>query len=378
MESTAAPNFESNIRNSFITFDDAFQFTVTRLRSAPGADGSEEFSEFGSVYTGQSLRCIVSVTSIFQAALADVDLRIDINYGAQTIPLVNSRVEGQFESGACREFLVTQSISQSGEHSLLCNITFSYRSERRKVQNVYTFGVDRALDMSLRSRSVETVNFVEARITNLLPEPLILSTVTFNPSEGFECLDENSTEDGQSLFGPSPTLKPKGICSFLFQLKSTNGNAPVMSKSFGSVAVLWQSVGAEGGRSVSDVIPTSLTRTGSTLPPDISLTVVRSPARVKLEEPFDSVFEVTNNSAHAREIVVGIAKDRMMSIMPYRTYHQSLGVIQPHCSAQLTYSFLPVATGIHSITGLVASCPEIKSAEWSFDNIHDVCVVIGE
>lgn len=53
---------------------------------------------------------------------------------------------------------------------------------------------------------------------------------------------------------------------------------------------------------------------------------------------------------------------------------QSVGVVQPHTKLTVSVQLLPLALGIHKLSGFALECKEMQSLTYNYDNIHQILV----
>lgn len=224
--------------------------------------------------------------------------------------------------------------------------------------------------------------YVGAQIENLMPQPIIVERLVWEPGPLTKVTDLNSLVDwtrSRRKGRLTPTyMAPKEVWRLLYLTRPLNPNTmPATGEvKLGHLDIAWRTTMGEAGHLLTFPCESNTPHYS-----DVSMSVIKLPTQVVVEEPFQMVCEVTNRSSRALELLLSRPETATTPSTAITTTtatingsetasttttaaataaafpafiwtgvtHQRLENLAPAASTRLSFEFVPVMTGLQEV-----------------------------
>ncbi|XP_065904496.1 trafficking protein particle complex subunit 13-like [Dysidea avara] len=313
---------------------------------------------FGVIFLGETFKGFILVSNNSTEQVKDVTLKTELSAAKGRTVLPPVTVSNMDPNGRL-EHIITHEMKELGDHTLICNVTYIINStgEEMFFRRVFKFDVGKPLDVKTKFHNLEEKDILmEVQIQNLMPFPMCMNQVSFEPSSVCTSTNLNSFSDSsgerQSLFGKEQYVKPGDIRRYLYRITPNALPPSPTSKTTASIVVgkmdvMWFSRFGERGR-----IQTGPLQTSVPIVTDLKVVVISSPGDVTLEEPFQITCLVTNTSPRPMKLRSMLVRNPGAGVLWSGVTGQYHRELVPHSSAELTFDLLPILPGLQAISML--------------------------
>eukprot|EP00742_Colponemidia_sp_Colp-10_P004024 GILJ01004292.1.p1 GENE.GILJ01004292.1~~GILJ01004292.1.p1 ORF type:complete len:405 (-),score=65.28 GILJ01004292.1:250-1464(-) len=335
-------------------------------------------SSFGKIYVGETFSAYINLLNHTGLNLRQVILKAELQVGASKIMLVDNSTSpyDSFGPNKNQDFVVSHRLSEAGNHILACTVYYvnpGQLEQHKSFRKFFKFNAFHPISISTKVMQVQSSFFVESEIQNTSSSCLFLESVLFGPADDLTIKDLNQSDpnnhSNQSTFGDKKYFKPSEVRHYLHILDSVHADSVSQSqRSLGRVEVSWRSNMGEPGRVqtqqvVAQVVPSR----------DIEVYVPSLPPHLELEVPFRLSCNVRNRTSSAMNLRLVLLKAKMSGVLVNGVSTQDLGQIPAHGSIEVLLTLLPLAPGVHPVTGLKFVNMQ-TNMEIEVDKICDVLV----
>eukprot|EP00123_Amoebidium_parasiticum_P021054 comp6077_c0_seq1/m.1912 comp6077_c0_seq1/g.1912 ORF comp6077_c0_seq1/g.1912 comp6077_c0_seq1/m.1912 type:complete len:450 (-) comp6077_c0_seq1:693-2042(-) len=348
---------------------------------------------FGNIYLGEKFVSYIRVSNDSNKPATDVGIRAELQTNSQRVTLTDTTQKPQWVGPAnSLDIVVTHEVKELGKHTLICTVTYTTPDgDKMFFRKSFKFMISNPLAVKTKVYNVEREVFLEAQVQNLIPLPMYIENVHFEPNPLFTLTDLNSIQaepEGSpwatlqkstvgdigrgtmSTFGRYTYINPNDIRQYLYRMTPVVGeerNAQFAS-TVGKLDITWRTSMGEMGRLQTSQLPRKVIPHS-----DLTLVATAIPKRIVINHPFTIQCVLSNMSDRRMSLRLYAVKAKMSSILVNGISGQHLGEFPPNSKREVDVNLFPVAAGLHSISGLRVT-DLISGRSYDIENLKDVFV----
>eukprot|EP00756_Hemistasia_phaeocysticola_P045282 Hpha_TRINITY_DN1903_c0_g1::TRINITY_DN1903_c0_g1_i1::g.30913::m.30913/K20310/TRAPPC13; trafficking protein particle complex subunit 13 len=323
----------------------------------------------GQIFVGETFRCYISLHNNSSAPVRNVCVKLELITQSAKVPLLdnsNSPVR-QFPPGTNRDFIVDYALTEEGNHTLMCQVTWAddsseqpppapqqlqqqQQQQYRRIRKMFKFQVAKVL--SLKTVKIFTLRdhvFIVLELMNLIPMPLSLALVRLDAEPGFEVVADHSTHNKGSVCFES--FNPDEVRRFLFELAPRGGQLagppPGGTSALGKLHIEWRTNMGELGQIATNAIQhRGLERKA------VEATGVTAEDQVRLQVPFMIRGSIRNHAQTPLDATLVLQAEQAYPLLFSGPARRPLPIIPPGESETFELELVPLAAGIQGVSGV--------------------------
>ncbi|RKP15096.1 hypothetical protein BJ684DRAFT_7545 [Piptocephalis cylindrospora] len=373
-------------------------------------------TSFGAIYLGESFPAYLSMTNdSAREAARDVVIKAELQTSTQRFILIDTADSPTpvMPPQALTEYLIKHEVKELGVHVLVCSVQYTAkqlgttgqsRDERRSFRKFYKFQVLNPLAVKTKVNSrLDARVFLEVQVQNITQDPMCLEKLNLDPAGPFAVRDLNirldpaeavqgpqsqasesesgseSEEDSSPdspvahIFGDTNFLLPGDVRQYLYLLHPKDdlsvANA-LTSNALGKLDIVWRFSFGETGR-----LQTSQLTRRVPVADAIQVITRRVQDDVQVERPFTIDLRIFNRTDAPMKLQLSAVKAKMGAVLMRGQASRALGEVRPQGDVECTLEFLPLAPGLHTVSGVRVS--DYISGESRDIEVAEVFVTMG-
>ena len=107
----------------------------------------------------------------------------------------------------------------------------------------------------------------------------------------------------------------------------------------------------------------------------VEVVLTHCPDHAIVDQPFPVQLQVRNLLQRRVQLRLQWRKEKMGPLLPFHDTSVALGFVEARSQCDVTVMLLPLAPGIHKLSGLRVSCPDPSmKLQVDFDQLHELLV----
>ncbi|KAI9228936.1 MAG: hypothetical protein DHS80DRAFT_2353, partial [Piptocephalis tieghemiana] len=357
-------------------------------------------TSFGAIYLGESFPAYLSMTNdSAREAARDVVIKAELQTSTQRFILIDTSENPTpvMPPQALTEYLIKHEVKELGVHVLVCSVQYTAkqlgttgqsRDERRSFRKFYKFQVLNPLAVKTKVNSrLDARVFLEVQVQNITQDPMCLEKLSLNPAGPFAVrdlnlrLDPNEAIQGPQsrrasrrmstmsrrrsshgprrlsgishIFGETNFLLPGDVRQYLYLLHPKDDESvanALTSHALGKLDIVWRFSFGETGR-----LQTSQLTRRVPVADAIQVITRRVQEDVQVERPFTIDLRIFNRTDAPMKLQLSAVKAKMGAVLMRGQASRALGEVRPQGDVECTIEFLPLAPGLHTVSGVRVS-----------------------
>lgn len=306
---------------------------------------------FGTIYSGETFRCIFSLFNNADSELRRIVVKAELQTAGsrreRSIILDTSETPvGKLVAGEMKDFVASKRIKDTGLHNLVCSVRYvNTEGEESSFVKAFEFQGHDPLKIKRRIFQFKKDFFFEAQVTNVTQSTLYLEKVDLRPTEYYQCWNLGQGDGFDGVY-----ISAGGSTQFLYRLRPTelcsSKDAPRdADQLFGSMEIVWNSTVGGRGKRLHHLRKKSNASGGA-----VSVELSGFPAHLVLERPVEVECCVRNQGDSVVEPVLQIAPGGAIAISSVS--NRAMDALPPGGCVRFPLDLVPFATGIHSVCGV--------------------------
>eukprot|EP00906_Rhabdomonas_costata_P032510 RCo045796 len=306
--------------------------------------------DFGSIFVGETLSSYLSLYNHSSTGVKNVHVKVQLTAAQLSTTLLDGPAIPQLGPRSSKGFVVEQSLSESGDHTLVCTVQYYDEgvSEVRSFRKVFRFPVSNPLHIKgVRIYTLKDHIFVLLELQNLMTVPMFLDTVTLDPSPGYGLLDHSPHSEDPA---GEPAMDASEIRRFLFDLVPKSGAPPPLvngKTGLGKIEIRWKTHFGQAGHLVTNTIEHRPSDKA-----EVELSVSNLPDIVAVDSPFCATLSVRNNSSREMDLALHLCVDKLYPLLVTGPLKRPIGVVPPQSSLALSLNLAAASLGLINLAGL--------------------------
>ncbi|KAF4525999.1 hypothetical protein B566_EDAN000791 [Ephemera danica] len=314
------------------------------------------FSVCSNLYLGETFSSYVCVQNNSSVTVKDVTVKSDLQTSSQKIPLSAIRspsIKINFIIFVLR---------------LVCEVSYTNTAlQTKSFRKFFKIQVLNPLNVKTNFYNAESDDvYLEAQVQNMTAGPICLEKVQLESSQAFTVRSLNQV-GGRSVFGSVNVVQPQASRQFLYCLSPRPSLASATH--IGKLDIVWRSNLGERGR-----LQTSQLQRMAPEFKDIRICVMELPNLIFIEEPFTFVCKLTNTCTRKLDLVLTLHTPTPCSLVWADVSGKKLGCLEPTASREISLTAVPLATGLHNISGIRLT-DRLLNKTYDHDELAQVFVI---
>ncbi|MFH4974549.1 hypothetical protein AB6A40_001258 [Gnathostoma spinigerum] len=383
----ARPKFHENICLSIDPADEIGQLIGSQICRMNGQEAMDipvgQFlmvpQVFDNIYLGETFTFYVCVQNVSSLSAMDICVKTDMQTSKQRVSLSSNMQDAHFslEPGQSFGHIINQEIKEIGQHILVCTVTYTTpKMEKMVFRKFFKFPVLKPIDVRTKFYNAEdNLNndvYLEAQIENTSNAPMVLEKVSLEPSEYYTAHEIACPQNDAGQLSCDCYLKPKDVQQYLYCLRPKVQDYSLKyyrgGISIGKLDMVWRSSMGERGHLQTNSLERMAPGCG-----DLRLTVETIPGSVKIQETFRLICRLHNCSEQSLDLILSLHGSLQPSLIFCCTSGVRLGQISPNGFVDFPLDFLPIASGLQSVSGIRVT-DAFRKRTYEFDDIAQVFV----
>ena len=222
-----------------------------------------------------------------------------------------------------------------------------------------SFEVQKPIDIKTKYVSPELLNYLlfEMRIQNISQETFYFNSLSLKSPLNYEVFSLNQKETSLTY-----ELQPKEICSFLYRIHPKQLNFRIR-KDIGKLDICWEKKFGNRGRLQTGNLDRPLLSSN----PNIMITVLHFPKKLRTKVPFNIKFEITNCSTVSVHLQLMLSQTKSR-IRWCGISNFMLAELPENQSVIINVFAISFATGEHHL-GLLVLRDKKRNIDYKFDKV---------
>ncbi|XP_065331752.1 trafficking protein particle complex subunit 13 [Cloeon dipterum] len=323
---------------------------------------------FGNLYLGETFSSYVCVQNNSSVTVKDVAVKSDLQTSSQKVSLSAIRAPQELQPRHTVDEVIHHEVTELGTHILVCEVSYTSTAGLAKsFRKFFKIQVLNPLNVKTNFYNAESDDvYLEAQVQNMTAGPICLEKVQLESSTAFTVRSLNQV-NGRSVFGSVNVVQPQACRQFLYCLSPKPSLASATN--IGKLDIVWRSNLGERGRLQTSQLQRMIPEYR-----DVRITVIELPNMVYIEEPFTFTCKLFNTSGRKMELTLNLHTTTPCNLVWADISGKLLGTLEAAASKELTLTAVPLATGLHNISGIQLK-DSLNKKTYDYDELAQVFVV---